>query len=138
MNCNKLRSDLISGIINEDVENHIAQCKSCAVLHQQVSEAMALLDQEVTVPAGMAASILQKRGELNFPKVRKLNLNSFVQVAAAIMFGVFIGHKFGKIAGSHTITKKQDSISQYYKAHHFNVNKASFISSPLYTKNQDE
>ena len=138
MNCNKLRSNLISGVFNEDVKNHIAECESCREVYQKVNDTMAVLDMEVAFPESLAASILEKQSEVKFPKVRRLNYMSIIQVAAAILFGVFIGHKFGKIAGDQPIKTKQDPINQYFKAHHFNVDMATFKAPSLYTKNQHD
>lgn len=138
MNCNKYRIDLISESGSKAFEAHLAECEVCRALYQKVNETMAVLEEPVSAPDHLAASIMAGREEVSFPKQRKLYLSSFIQIAAAIIFGIFIGHKFGKIAGSHITRIKQDPINEYFKAHHFNVDKAAFKAPSLYIKNQND
>lgn len=103
--------------------------------YQKADEVMALLDMDVTVPAGLSAKIMARKSEVVMPKVRKLNFSSIIQIAAAVMFGIFIGHQFGKLARTQVPKANQDSISQYFKAHHFNVGDDASQSNPLYLNN---
>ena len=134
MNCTKVRADLISGISGEEIRKHFTECPSCRELHEQVSSTMALLDVNVPLPEGLSARILFGVDQMNIPKTRRLNASVYMQIAAAIFFGVFIGHKFGKIATTNISKVKQDPINQYYKAHHFNVENGDFNTSSLYMK----
>lgn len=103
-------------------------------LYQKVDDTMALLDLDATAPSNLAAKIMARKGELDLPKVRRLNITSYIQIAAAALFGIFIGHQFGKLANTHVPKAKQDSISQYFKAHHFNVEDDAAKSNPFYIK----
>lgn len=96
---------------------------------------MALLEQETDIPVNLAAKILARKDEIELPKVRRLNISNYIQIAAAILFGIFVGHKFGKIANTQTDKIKQDPTSQYFKAHHFNIDNADFNSPTKFLTN---
>lgn len=135
MNCNKFQSDLIMGFSNKKMEEHLAVCAHCTKLHMQVEETMHLLDMSVPAPEGLVASIMKRKEKVVLPRTRRLNLSSFIQIAAAIMFGIFIGHKFGQIANEQSPKVKQDPVSQYFKAHHFNIDNNEFNSSSFFITN---
>lgn len=104
-------------------------------LYQMVDDTMALLDLDAPAPADLAEKIMARKEELNLPKVRRLNFTSYIQIAAAVLFGIFIGHQFGKLANTRAPKTKQDAISQYFKAHHFNIGDDAAKSNPFYIKN---
>jgi hypothetical protein len=134
MLCTKFRADMISGSSDEETRKHLTECPSCRELYQQVSHTMALLDVDAPVPEGLSARILSGLDQVSIPKTRRMNASVYMQIAAAILFGVFIGHQFGKIATTNIPKVKQDPINQYFKAHHFNVEDGDLKTSSLYMK----
>ena len=126
---------MMSGISDEETRKHLAECPSCRELYGQVSHTMALLDLDVTVPEGLSARLLSGVDQVNIPKPRRMNASVYLQIAAAVLFGVFIGHRFGKIATTNIPKGKQDPIHQYFKAHHLNVENDDFKTSFRYIKN---
>ena len=134
-NCNKIRTDIISDNINAELEQHLAECEPCRDLYQNINNTMAILDLDAPVPEGLAARIMERKDVQSMPKVRRLNFSSIVQLAAAIMFGIFIGHQFGKIASKNSGQIKKDPIDQYLEAHHFTVSHADFKSPSIYINN---
>lgn len=104
-------------------------------LYQKADTLLAMLDEQVKAPDSLVASILDRKEELELPKVRRLNMMSMIQIAAAILFGIFIGHQFGKLANIPEGKSKQNQINQYFKAHHFDVGDDAIKSNPLYTIN---
>lgn len=133
MNCQNLKSDLISELSNPETEQHLSECKSCRELYGGVEETMALMEEFEPVPGELVSRIMEETGEHYFPKVRRLRINSIAQIAAALLFGIFIGHQFGKIAHIQIAKSQPDPLTQYFKAHHFNVdNLEQRKTLPLY------
>lgn len=135
MNCSKFHSDLISGKASTDFDQHLSECHSCMEVYDKVNDTMALLDLDEPVPESLAGRVMADVKEMHFPKVRRLTVSNIIQIAAAICFGVFIGHKFGQIANIQPRKAKQDPVSQYYEAHHLQVDPAEFTVQSLISKN---
>ena len=98
-----------------------------------VDDTMAILDEEITPPQGLAKSIIQEIDKIDYVKTRKLNPINIIQVAAAILFGIFIGHQFGK--NTEIILKKEEAsqIDKYIRAHHLNLEDNDLNSFPFMT-----
>ena len=101
-------------------------------LYRKADEVLALLDLEAPVPEGLAARIMNRKGTIQLPRVSRLNISTLVQVAAALLFGVFIGHQFGKLVKDQPPKLKQDSATLYFKAHHLNLRSDAARANPLY------
>ncbi len=138
MNCNKTRQAIISGQMTKKVSGHLVSCTSCREMHEKVNKTMALLDEEVSVPETLAPSILSKIEKSAPRPVKKLNLLTYIQVAAAVCFGIFIGHQFGRYAGPVNRTAKTDAVTQYFKAHHLNLDHSDFRSPSFINPNRHD
>ena len=67
----------------------------------------------------MIDAILERKRQVQQIKVRDWNMSGYLQLAAAILFGVFIGHVFGRDAKiSPMLKKNQDPLTEYYYFHH--------------------
>ncbi len=126
MKCSQIHQDICFDISNKEFENHLAECTACNELYAKVNDAMSLLDHSEDVPEGLLESILMKKGEREYVKTKKLNLSGYFQLAAAIIFGVFIGHMFGKNANATVISQKNKPIVEYYESHHLNNDYSEF------------
>lgn len=121
MSCLKVYQSIKNGESNRDIENHIENCGSCKEMFNKVNETMTVLDDFHEVPGSLSASILKKKGNIQIEKLKRINFSSYIQIAAAIVFGVFIGHQFGKNANTHSLKSQKDPIDQYLEAHHLNL-----------------
>ncbi|MDF1572985.1 MAG: hypothetical protein P1P82_15360 [Bacteroidales bacterium] len=135
MNCKKTRRAIITGKLTPEATEHIAECAACHELQEKVGITMAILDQEVTVPENLADRILSRREEPLPGTTRRIGLATFIQVAAAVCFGIFIGHQFGKYAGPVQRTASADPVQQYFKAHHFNLEHSDFRAPSFFNPN---
>ena len=92
------------------------------------------LDHMEPVPETLLASVMMKQADQQMPKGRTMNFVSYLQVAAAIIFGIFIGHKFGQNAKPGSFRSEADPVSQYIQAHHLIVEDNGFEISSLLLK----
>jgi len=107
-------------------------------ISKQVDLLMDLLDMETPVPEGLSSRILARKDDLDLPKARRINFMTFIQVAAAIVFGIFIGHRFGKLSNIQPGKEKSDAVSEYFKAHHLNIEEAETRKPMLYIFNGND
>ncbi len=135
MNCTQARKLIISG--KEDVSGHLVSCPSCRRIYLEVNEAMSILDEEpLKVPEQLIQQVLKQTESIPVTKSIRMNLTSYLQVAAAIIFGIFIGHKAGEGVDTNRIKSEKDPINQYIKAHHLNIEKEDLVFTPLQPKEQ--
>ena len=126
MKCNQAFQHIVFEISDTEFEKHLRECPSCREMYSRVNNTMSLLDHTIDIPEGMDKAILIKKRKLRTYKVRKLNLSGYMQFAAAILTGVFMGHMLGKNANTRLLPKKHESLSKYYEIHHLNVDYSSF------------
>ncbi|MCF8380702.1 MAG: DUF3379 domain-containing protein [Bacteroidales bacterium] len=127
MNCNQIYKNINLDFSNEEFRNHLEECPRCNELYSKVNDTMAILDEIVEVPDGMTERILKRKKQTEQIKLRKWNISGYLQLAAAILFGVFIGHVFGRNASLDSILqKKQDPLTEYYNIHHLKVDYSEF------------
>ena len=136
MNCHKIHSGLISGQLSEEMQKHLEECASCRSLNEKVHSTMSILEDMQPAPSHLAASIMARKGDLVIPKRRKLSIQNYFQVAAAILFGVFIGYQFGKIANLQVHDLPADPMHMYFKAHHLNVDRSASETPFLFIDKQ--
>lgn len=132
MNCQKTRQAIINGEIDKESKEHINSCASCRNLYTKVNEVMALLDENTAAPSTLAASVMKRKNELTIPKVRRVNFASYIQIAAAIVFGIFIGHQFGKNANTESFRTSQDPIDKYIEAHHLTLENTDYKNPSIF------
>lgn len=138
MNCKKTRHAIGSGEMTPEVIAHLAACDSCRLLNEKVNRTLSLLDQEVTVPETLTSAILARREQVTPQKISRMKLVTYIQVAAAVIFGVFIGHQFGRNAGPVQKTASVDPVHQYFKAHHFNLDHSDYKSPSFFNLNNND
>ncbi len=138
MNCLKTRRTIITGEVTPEAAGHLTECPSCRELHQKVTQTMSLLDQEVSVPESLAASVLSRIEDTPARSPKSLGMITFIQVAAVVCFGIFIGHQFGRHAVPFQKSANEDPVTQYFKAHHLNVDHSGFSSTSTFIHNNNE
>ncbi len=134
MNCQNFRQDLYSGSQDPAFTDHLASCASCRNLYQKVNDTMSILDHIEDAPAQLLVSVMKKQAVIEKPLVRSLNFMSYLQIAAAIMFGIIIGHKAGQHAEPGALKARKNPVKQYIAAHHLNVNDNDLDLSSLLLK----
>lgn len=93
---------------------------------------MALLEENTAAPSSLAASVLKRKDELSPTKVRRVNFISYIQIAAAIAFGIFIGHQFGKNANPESFRTSKDPIDKYLEAHHLTLENTDYKNPSIF------
>jgi len=103
------------------------ECQECRSLYSKVNDTMAVLDDIFEVPEGMTKAILKRKRKGEQTKLRNWNMSGYLQLAAAILFGVFIGHVFGRNTDlTPMVHKHQDPLTTYYKFHHLDIEYSEF------------
>lgn len=78
-------------------------------LDKALEENINLLDLKAKIPAGFADRVIENCQEFDAPPTLNRNLSSWIQTAAAVMIGIFMGHLLGRNAHAlpvHKGTKK--------------------------------
>lgn len=114
------------------------QCTDCRELKEKVEQTLSILDKEVTVPDTLAASIVSRTRTVEPRAPRRLGFITYIQVAAAVFFGIFIGHQFGKYAGPVERSAATDPVHQYFKAHHLQLDHSDFTTPTLFNLNKHD
>lgn len=126
MNCKQAYQHIIFDISNKKFEKHLSECPLCKEKYSRVNNTMSILDHSIDVPEGMLEAILIKKSKLKTHEVRKWNLSGFVQLAAVLLLGVFMGHMLGKNANTRVLLKNNESLTRYYEMYHLNVDDSEF------------
>lgn len=121
---------IVFEISDKEFEKHLNECPSCKELNSRVNDAMSILDNTIDIPEGMVEAVLIKKRELKIHKAENRKLSSYVQVAAVLLMGVFMGFMFGRNANASLFlskeSKKNKSLIEYYKSYNFEV-KYSYV-----------
>ncbi len=126
MKCNQAYQNIVFEISNKEFEKHLSECLVCKEIYSKVNNTMSVLDHTIDVPEGLVKAILLKKGKLRTYKVRKRNLSGYIQLAAAIFTGIFMGYMLGKNANTRLSPNKHESIMKYYEMHHLNIDYSKF------------
>ena len=126
MKCSQAYQHIVFEISNKEFEKHLSECPLCKELYSKVNNTMSILDHTIGVPEGMVEAILIKKRKLRTYKVRKWNLSGYMQFAAAILTGVFMGYMLGRNVNTRLLPKKHESLNKYYEMHHLNVDYPKF------------
>lgn len=126
MNCTKTRQAIVAGDLTPEATLHLSECATCRMIHEKVDLTMSILEEPVAAPDMLADAILSRRDHVPTVRTRRIGLATFIQIAAAVLLGIFIGHQFGRHAGSLNRRMEKDPVGQYFRAHHFTVNHSDF------------
>ena len=122
MKCNHVYQKIVFEISNKEFEKHLNECPSCKELNSRVNNTMLLLDNTIDVPDGMVEAILTKKRKLDTYKAKRWKLSSYVQIAAVLLAGIFMGFMLGRNANTSLLlsdeSKKSKSLIEYYEIHH--------------------
>lgn len=106
-NCNQLYPYIVSEVSFSSVEEHLKECKTCFDRLAQINDVMAMLDEEIEVPAGLVEKTLQKKTAVKFPVKPGIDFSKYLQIAAVLAAGVFLGAFLGRNANSDFLASKK-------------------------------
>ncbi len=91
---------IVFEISDNEFEKHLNECPLCKELNSRVNNTMSILDNTIDIPEGMVEAVLIKKRKLKIHKAENRKLSSYVQVAAVLLMGVFMGFMFGRNANA--------------------------------------
>ena len=111
--------------MKSEFTEHLKSCKTCSELIGRINQTIAILDEKVEVPSGLAAKVLQRRGQMaENPSVPTFDLNKYIQLAAVVAIGIFLGILLGSRANPKIFLSKKDkkekALIEYRESHHIN------------------
>ncbi len=125
MNCNQSYKYIGTEPGEEELAGHLKECPICAERIRLINQAMALLDEKVEIPSGLTEKVLQQCGQAKaYRVVPTIDLNKYLQLAAVILIGIFLGVLLGSRANSEIFLskkeKKDKALIEYREIHHLN------------------
>ena len=130
MNCKQAYQHIILEVSGRKFEKHLDECSSCKELQSKVNNVMANLDVTADVPEGLAEAVLARKKDLTAHNVSRWNLAGYAQLAALLLFGIFMGHILGKNASSELLHRKPGLQINKYEMQPFNIDYAGFDFYP--------
>ena len=125
MNCNQSYKYIRSELNEAEFAEHMKRCKTCAERIGMINQTMAILDEEVEIPSGLTEKVLLRKSKMAIiPGIPTIDLSKYLQLAAVIATGIFLG----VLLGSHANTglflskkgEKNKALIEYRESHHLN------------------
>lgn len=125
MNCKQYDKFIHSDLQGAEFFEHLKSCRSCSEMFGNISETMAILDEKVDVPSGLTEKMMSRIKGMPIPQVRKsFDLNKYLQLAAVVTAGIFLGVLLGTRANPDIFLSKKDkkerALIEYRESHHLN------------------
>lgn len=108
MKCNQSIHTIINESVSEGFTQHLKQCKVCSEIDTKVNQQMALLDQMVELPSDLVSKTLRQKSQLSFPKPPVIDYSKYLQLAAVVVAGIFLGVFLGRNANSDLLASKKN------------------------------
>jgi len=123
MNCNQSLKYLHSEIDGDEFKLHLKECKTCSELFGKINETISILDEEIDIPVGLTENVMKGISRMEFPQGRALiDLNKYLQLAAVVAVGIFLGVLLGSRADKQIFLSKKDkkekALIEYRESHH--------------------
>ena len=87
---------------------------------------MLTLDIDVDLPDGLLQKTLQKKQQLSIPKAKHREIGKYIQIAAVLAAGIFLGAFLGTNANGNLLNSKRDKKDRAYQTfkenHHLTNN----------------
>jgi len=108
---------------------HIKECKNCSEEMDFINQVMGVLDEKVDIPDYLVSKVLQKNSSIEYPVQPKTDFGKYLQLAAVIAAGIFLGIVLGENANPDLLAskkvKKDKALLEYLESHHLG-NESSF------------
>ena len=123
MNCNQSYKYIQSEISEAEFADHIKGCDACAERIRLTNQTMAILDEMVEVPTNLTEKVLRRKSKmLVVPFIPSIDFNKYLQLAAVIATGIFLGILLGSHANSEMFLSKKieknKALIKYRNSHH--------------------
>jgi predicted anti-sigma-YlaC factor YlaD len=123
MSCKQSYKYLHSESGNDEFILHLKECKTCSELFGKISETISILDEEVDMPMGLTENVMKGISKMEVPQGRALiDLNKYLQLAAVVAVGIFLGFLLGSRADKEIFLSKKDkkekALIEYRESHH--------------------
>jgi len=123
MSCKQSYKYLHSESGSDEFILHLKECKTCSELFGKISDTISILDEEVEIPMGLTENVMQGISKKEVPRGRSLiDLNKYLQLAAVVAVGIFLGFLLGSRADKQIFLSKKDkkekALIEYRESHH--------------------
>ncbi len=126
MNCKQAYQFIVLGISSKDFQEHLKECPACSELNKRVNNTMGILDEFTDPSERFVEAILQKKGHLQQPTVKRNRFAGYLQLAVLLVAGIFIGHLLGKHASFAILNKKAGPSIENYEMYPFNTDYSGY------------
>lgn len=108
MSCNQSNKYIKSELSRIEFAEHMKICPVCAERMKMIDQTMAILDVPVKVPSALAEKVLRHRRSVIIRPVKNIDYHKYLQLAAVVAIGIFLGTFLGKNAESGLFNSKKD------------------------------
>jgi hypothetical protein len=105
--CNQIYPYIVSEVSFASVEEHLKECKTCSDRLEKIDRLMTMLDEDIEIPVGLVEKTLQKKTTIKFPVKPGIDYSKYLQIAAVLAAGVFLGAFLGRNANSDLLASKK-------------------------------
>lgn len=121
MKCNQVYPYIVSEISFASIEGHLKECKTCSERLENINRVMSVLDDKNEVPAGIVEKTLQKKSTITFPAKPGIDYSKYLQIAAVLAAGIFLGVVLGRNANTELFVskkhKKDKALIEFRESH---------------------
>lgn len=122
--CNRIYSYIVSEANFDSIADHLKECETCSIRLKQIKCYMAVFDEPIEVPDGLVEKTLRRKNELGFPAKSEIDYTKYLQIAAVLTAGIFLGIFLGRNADSELFLSKKEKkdrmLMEYRESHHLN------------------
>jgi hypothetical protein len=122
MSCNQSYKFIKSELSNIEFAEHLKICPICSERMRLINQTMNLLDESVEVPSGLVEKVLQRKQSIEIKPVKNIDYYKYLQLAAVVAIGIFLGTFLGSHADSGLFIskkmKKDRAMIEYLEKHH--------------------
>jgi hypothetical protein len=119
--CNYIYPYLVSEVSFASVEGHLKECETCSGRLGDIERVMSTLDDPIEVPEGLTEKTLQAKSKIKFPSKPRFDYSKYLQIAAVLAIGIFLGVFLGRNANSGLLVskkhKKDKALIEYRESH---------------------
>jgi hypothetical protein len=125
MKCNQSYKYFQSGFYDAEFSEHLKSCEACSELFGRINQTLAILDEKVEIPSGLTEKVLQIIEPLKLKALMSpVDLTKYLQLAAVVAVGIFLGVFLGSRANPKIFLSKKDkkekALIEYRESHHLN------------------
>ena len=122
MSCNQSYKYIKSELSNLEFAEHLRTCPTCSERIAWINQTMGLLDESVEVPSGLVEKVLQHKHLVVNRPVKIFDYHKYLQLAAVVAIGIFLGVFLGSHADSRLFLskkmKKDKAMIEYLEDQH--------------------